>query len=86
MDRVECPSCQTSYTFERLNLHPPNDPDSTTEGTIVCSVCRDTFTAKLRWKDIKTRHDTGNWFTRSILRRPPVMTWAPAIDIETRVR
>ena len=70
MDRIECPRCQTSYTFARVGITPPNDPNTTAIYVTTCSACRAVFETKVAWQSLKTRH-RENWLMQTILRRPP---------------
>ena len=52
MTRVECPTCQTSYTLERLGLKPVKEEKLIF--TVVCPVCREAFDG---WMALRAR-----WF------------------------
>lgn len=84
MDRIECPTCQTQYTFERAGIHPPNEDRIAVAYTTICSTCGAKFESTIQWQSVKTRHDQRNWFSRVILRQPPLLDYEFRIQARSR--
>lgn len=85
MDRITCPTCQTSYPFTTLGVQSPAGPDVRVDGMTKCAVCKTLFTFTLTWRPVKVAH-VDSWFRRIIQRKPAHRDYNMTIDVQTRVK
>lgn len=81
MNRVDCPTCQTSYTFQTLGLVAPNEVHAIVEARTVCKVCLTEINFSIQWTPTKTKH-VDNWWRRTIYRLPPSAAYEYRIAVK----
>lgn len=81
MLRIECPTCATAYTADRLGL--TLTPEQSALSTVVCLVCKIPFEA---WIEPHYIADEPGWFARYILRRQPSKSFDGHVVTQTRAR
>jgi phage FluMu protein Com len=67
--RIECPTCKTSYTAERLGLKL--EPKQTAHVDVGCVLCKQAFSVTVIPREVTT---VPGWWARVVLRRAPTTT------------